>query len=760
MSSTEFVRTYIERQVSGSWSDISAYVVGDLSYEYLIPENSANELLASVGELEMVVNNKTGLFSPSPVFHRGTPIRVTTIYDGTAKVRFLGTIMYMDADTLEWGDQFIRVTCRDWLNYTVDFPITIPTIMVSGSVNSATNYLLSLMSNQPESVAYGTPRESFGFIFNDIKKETKLYTELNKLALSEYAPIYVRGGNNLVIESANTRAGTRELTTIPTSPSQAAALLVSSGGTVLCTAGGIPILASSSYAPNLISGTVQPIDIEIDEEAALSNRVTITAHPVLTDPSPVKLFELAVSSIFIPTFGTRTINGTWADLANGGLPINASSIVHPIVTGTNWQFYSDKSKTNEISTQLLLVSEQYGANDFAVTFFNNGNFGYLGKLDIFGYGLYPFNPLDTVVSVTGSIATYGISEMKFDQKYQDDVNVAHQRAEIIADEEKEPRNRLVSIAFDASSSPKLMQASQYIDTGDLVYVKNVKPVIDTYAYLDGKQTIITPAGQVTEKWYLREMDSLRKGLSSISLKFSGLVGSQNGVDFGRSSVYSDLPQKTVVGWIKNVGAAGTVPLLSLYDGLNGWYFNQTGPGKISFRQNFTPNDGEWSTVGSPLSGSAGAWHHIAVTYDRQSAGNDPSFYLDGLLLSSQEDAAPAGTADTEVNAKLVLGNLNFPSFQFIYNHNGYFKDCRIYNRILSTTELAEIVNNQGNPLTVQNGLVFQAPTVKTEDYGILTGTILYPTNKLIDNVYGFRGTPNWNMPSGTVWALKAYDPNS
>jgi hypothetical protein len=750
---SEFVRTYIERNISGSWVDISSYVVNDIELEYLISSPDADNQLAGIGRLSLVMNNGDGSFSPNGNFQRGIGVRVRTVYDGYSKTRFLGKILNLDPDTLEWGDQYVRVTAVDWLHDAANYPSILPTLQEDMTVDDAVAYLLGLMSRQPESVEYKGGRETFDFVFDNLRNQTNAYTELNRLALSEFAPIYLKAGNILVVESADTRSGLRELTKVPLTNTNSGFLLKEDGGYLLQETGG-KIILDQVITPNFASGTVQPIDIEMENGGALTNRGAMKTYPSREDVSSVLLYQLD-SPITISTFGAVTIKGTYAD-PNGGQPISAKDF-EPLTTGTNYVF-TDKDNVVDQSTQLV-ITPNYGSQGFEHRIFNNGEKGVLRQFKIYGIGIYPYNPLETAVNVTGSINTYSVSEMAIDQRYQDDVNASLRIAEIITDDEKEPRNRLLSITFDASSSADLMQASQFMDSGDLTYIKNVKPSLDTYAYIRGRKTIITLGGVIVEKWYLKEMDSLRKGLKPVALRYTSLNSAQNGVDFGRSSTFDDLDQKTLSGWIYNLGIPANFPPFSKYDGVNGWYFFGAGSGSMLYNHHFTPTDGQWETDGMVLSGSAGHWKHVALTYDRTSDANVPSFYVDGLLVVSHASGNPVGTSDTDADANLVLGNFNYPGFQFIYRHNGYLKDMRIYNRILSPSEIALIAANPNNYLTVPDGLVFQAPTVKTEDYGNLTGSVLYPNNLLIDNVYSIRGTPHWYVPSGTAFALKAYDPN-
>jgi hypothetical protein len=759
----ELVRTYTERYINSAWSDISAYVVGDIEYEYLIPSNEENEKLASVGKMRLVMNNEDDLFSTNSNFHRGTPIRVRTVYDDVSKLRFLGTILTINPDTEETGDQYSRVTVVDWMNFAVDHPMIVPQIQTDMTVDDAVAYLLSQMDKQPESVVYHEGRETFEFVFDTIKKETKAYSELNKLSMSEFAPIYLRAGNVLVVESADTRNGTRELTQVPVNYSNSGRLLKEDGGFLLKEDGG-KILLDQLFTPNFVSGTHTFTNIEVPEDVML-NRVQVRAYPARYDENNVLLYQLDVGALNIWTFGRVTIKGNWAN-PDGGEPINAltSSFV-PMITGTNYVAFSDMG---EDISQNLIITERYGSEGFEHTIFNNGINGFITKFSIFGKGIYPYNPVETVANITGSIGNYGISQLTIDQKYQDGLVAGQFIMDSILDRDKEPRKDVKSITFEASSDNELMQTSQVLDTGDLVWVKNVKPAVDTYCYIQGRKTVITPAGWVTEKFYLKEMDSLRNGLTPIALRFSGLNPSKNAVSFGAYPKHGSGGPHTWSMWFYMRDGASTAPLMSktnvnISSNNSNDIFTLSSTKQILVRRAFSnggsTNAGVWASATGTLNGLQNDWHHVAMVYDDSSASNDPLLYLDGVSLPLIEADTPEGVAVDYDNADLVLGNLNVVGAQFLYNFNGYQKDVRIYERFLEPSEVLLLATNENGWQLVPDGLVFQAPAVRTEDYGNLTGTALYPQNKVLDNIFGIVGTPTWNYPSGTAWAIKAYDPN-
>lgn len=761
---TELVRTYVEKNVSGTWTDISSYVVGDIEIEYLISSNKESVKIASVGRMFVVMNNKDGSFSSNASFHRGTSIRVRTVYDGVSKTRFLGTILRINPDTLEWGDQYSRVEVADWMHFATEQPVTLIQLQENMSIDEAVAYLLTLMDKQPESVTYEDGRETFDFVFDTLKKETRVYTELSKLALSEFAPIYLRAGNVLVVESADTRHGMRELTQVPVSPSNLHAILTDPNGGLILTIEGtnFAILADELFTPNLVSGTVRNRDVEVVDGDMLANRVSAKAYPSRDGDEEILLFQLD-RLVNVPTLGKVTVKGTYADPQGGG-QIGAKNFA-AMVTGTNYVAFDEFG--NDISTNLT-ITPHYGAIGFEHEVSNAGIGGFITKFNIYGIGIFPFNPIEHTENITGSVSSYGVGNLIIEQKYQDSLDAGSRIAETIADDEKEPRMDVKSATFDASNTPELMQASQYIDIGDLVWVSNVKPSVDTYCYVQGKKTVISPAGWIEEKWYLKEMNSLRKGLKPIALRFSGLVASKNGVNFGVHSKHGNGGEHTWALWFYMRTSITTVPLIgkSYTEGANTTNDIFT----IGSTQNFHIhrafiddsgflNNGLWTSPTGTLAGMNGAWHHVAMVYDDTYATNDPILYLDGAPLTLHEADTPEGTAVPYGSADLIVGNLNVVGAVYPYNFNGYIKDIRIYDRLLSADEVSQLASDNDNYLLVPDGLVFQAPAVKTEDYGMITGTVLYPDDKLIDNIYGVRGTPSWNFPSGTAYGIKAYDPN-
>ena len=106
-------------------------------------------------------------------------------------------------------------------------------------------------------------------------------------------------------------------------------------------------------------------------------------------------------------------------------------------------------------------------------------------------------------------------------------------------------------------------------------------------------------------------------------------------------------------------------------------------GGLNFGQGFTSGRGWWRFAESSI--NHGTWQHIAVAYNASSTANDPVVYLDGNPISVTRVDTPSGTIRSDASINLRLGNhATGTSWSF----DGSIDDARIYDRMLSDTEIA------------------------------------------------------------------------
>jgi hypothetical protein len=134
-------------------------------------------------------------------------------------------------------------------------------------------------------------------------------------------------------------------------------------------------------------------------------------------------------------------------------------------------------------------------------------------------------------------------------------------------------------------------------------------------------------------------------------------------------------------WIYAEGAGGGSAARIITKGNWLLFINVSGGNaRIDFFKVFSGNSGRWQTgYIVPLN----TWTHVTVTYNASSVANDPIIYINGVSVSFTETSTPAGTATTDVGSDAYIGN----SSALNRNWDGLIDELRLYNKILTTTEI-------------------------------------------------------------------------
>ncbi len=159
--------------------------------------------------------------------------------------------------------------------------------------------------------------------------------------------------------------------------------------------------------------------------------------------------------------------------------------------------------------------------------------------------------------------------------------------------------------------------------------------------------------------------------------------------------FGEASQGRVASKATNIASAG------------GWGFFPDGAGavdRLRFVHDWTTTDGDWVTPDSSL--TLAAWHHIAVSYNKDAAANDPAFAIDGVAQAVTELSAPAGSAASDAAQIFTLANLSPATTS--RSLEGRMADMRLYNRILPIREIASIHSARGVDGIVE-GLIARWP---------------------------------------------------
>ncbi len=169
------------------------------------------------------------------------------------------------------------------------------------------------------------------------------------------------------------------------------------------------------------------------------------------------------------------------------------------------------------------------------------------------------------------------------------------------------------------------------------------------------------------------------------LQFSQSVSSQL-VNAASPSSLDDLNQMTISVWVKRSPSGAQRTVVSKTDTLalsDGWRLSISGGGVLYFQSAFSAQWGQWSFL-APV--KVNQWTHLVLTYDRTSPANVPVLYVNASSTLASDLATPSGTTLSDAAALLSIGGVN----GFINSFPGSLDDVRIYNRILTPSEITQV----------------------------------------------------------------------
>ena len=139
-------------------------------------------------------------------------------------------------------------------------------------------------------------------------------------------------------------------------------------------------------------------------------------------------------------------------------------------------------------------------------------------------------------------------------------------------------------------------------------------------------------------------------------------------------------------WINKSGDGGSSAGRIFAFGSTGVELYTDGDEQLHFDVDFSGDDGEWETANNVIKLST--WHHIVVTYNANSASNDPKIYIDGIPVALTEDSTPTGALSSFYNP-CYIGEINGKGGGW----QGLMADFAVWNSILSEDEVKAIYNS-------------------------------------------------------------------
>jgi hypothetical protein len=122
--------------------------------------------------------------------------------------------------------------------------------------------------------------------------------------------------------------------------------------------------------------------------------------------------------------------------------------------------------------------------------------------------------------------------------------------------------------------------------------------------------------------------------------------------------------------------------------------------------------GFWYYIPASIQPSADVWHHFAVTYDRPSGKY--SIYVDGDFQATGPTSPGDGIRNAPGAVRWIIGHAEDTKATYEGDQwKGWLDDARIYNRILSASDVRELVALAPDPLPV---VINQNPVAEVTQY--------------------------------------------
>ncbi len=731
------------------WEDITDRVTSTLDADMGMADESYETRSADPGYLTLWLDNADGRYTPSTNFGKGSKLKVEVTYQGMTQIKFFGHIDEAEIDSGTSGDQFTRVTAVDWLDYPLRQLVRERAVQTDKRMDEGIETLLTDVPIQPEETLIDEGSTIFPTIFDQVDRDTSVYREMNNLVLSEYGYMYMdRGGQRLRVENRAARSGIPVVQTLPATNSNSFLKLAGQDGYLRLIGGGRLQLNSSASA--IISGSfaAESDNPLVKHGKHVVNDVEFIVYPKDVDASNVVLFTLE-EPIFIPELGTKTFTAFYSD-PNSGQQIGGTNLV-PLVTGTGYQAFEYQTASGSNYTTNLTISSVEKVNAVIYTVTNSGAGAWITSLVQLGRGIYPRNPLNTIATSDLSKERYGITTLSIRQPYQQTLELGEEEAAKILDIEREPRNVLVRAKLNANASDFNMNCFMHLDIGSLIRIINPKSATDSNYFIQGMKWKIEKGGAIDVTYRLKEMPTF----APMAIEFNGhAVGSQNGIDYGTPDVLDNIEKVSYVIKINlRNPAVGAYPLMGKYTSIAQKVFIAFDTGHLRFVQDWTLGAGQWVTQVPHLTGTSSLdrWITLGVTYDGSLYGNQPTFYISGSPVAITQEVIPSGTMTDDSLARFIVGNAAYSGVaEWIYRPVFTWKDARVYNRIISATEMAEINADENNYDTVPDGLIFQASFVRNFRYAATVNTPMgVQYSRAFDRVNSLAGVPHYTAVTGT-----------
>jgi len=505
-----WVEVYTDVEGVPTWTNIGGDIVSPITVNDGFSDGDVLSRLAPGADMRFDLENINSTYDPSTSFYKGQKIRLRIKYGSLVKVKFFGYIDHIGLDPGTWGTRQAHVVCINWLALAAKTPIRALPGITNATIDTAITALLTQMQIQPEALDIEEGTIIMPTVFDQVDKAATVYSELQNLALGEWAYIYMRdGGMTLKVENALSRTGDgsdyKTITWYNPDGGDDGDLLLEDGTSLLLEDGTSLLLEGEPTSDSFDSNFGQTYtSLAINHGDNLVNRISATVTPTIVGGSTVVLYPFSIASgskaLLVPPNTASTpylIQGQYKDPTAGGAQISGSSVITPVVT-TDWTFNSAADGTGTDLSANLAISFTAGQSGFKASLVNSGAAGYITKFNVRGTAVYRYNPIETIYQDQRSIWDYGDYSLEFTRQYGADNSDVSPFMFRLLMRDRKPRTIFGNPKFKAYDTADHLAGFLGLDIGDQIRLTSTKPAMDNLYYIQGvKFTIIPGSEEIT-----------------------------------------------------------------------------------------------------------------------------------------------------------------------------------------------------------------------------------------------------------------------
>lgn len=451
----------LEAYISGVWTSIAEDVL--LRKQALVAArgidgSDVTTRVASPGSLSCLLDNGEsnsagllGYYSPDHAnmranFGRDTLIRLKFTSIGNVFYKWRGYIVDLEPTPGRYKDRQSALSATDFMQRMVEHKLQAVPVQENQRSDQVMQTVLSNMAIAPVNTSLDTDKFRLPFALHSEEDErTTAMGATQKICQTALAYAFVKGnttdGETFVYEREETRA------------SKVLRAALNDEMSVL--------------KPSRSSDRVK-------------NRLVGQIHPSRVDPDATTLLAFLENEIPLDGGGTQTIFLRFKDPNSQATRINAKEIVTSLIPDTHYRMsaFSNSNGGTDL-TASLNVTVTAGGNTAIITLTNTiGTRGYVNKLDIFGKGIYLYNPVEIIVESGNADKQLNYDFYYLADPYRAKTFLVHLHSRASSD-----MTDIDSIAFYADANDLLMGYALLLDIGDRV------AVIETATGLSGEYVI-------------------------------------------------------------------------------------------------------------------------------------------------------------------------------------------------------------------------------------------------------------------------------